>query len=369
MTTPDPTLVLSTRRVPLGVESDGPLLGRFECAKHLSSAADELVELEGEQGAAVRSLDVLRRLEESHERITGDRDIDTCVRGKFLGCGAERDGTSPLGSAPFGQMKPQVVVSADNLNDFLGVRKYNYGRAEQQNQVGQVVGLTEIRELPLNKRDYTQLVLLAPGTAVNPRQRIGGAINVNGNRSLQNNYLLDGVNVNDLDRDDLADIRNSLQSLMWRRVGVERTGESLAEALGTVEGQQVVLGNAGFLAEIGVDVAALSEPAEALRSEGATAIFVAVDRRLAGVLAIADPVKPTTPAALASATQAARASGLPGPRRSALGSSRMCNCSSLPRRTEGSSRSRISKCQTAAGWSSNKSKSSKCTPTTGLSRV
>jgi ATP-dependent Lon protease len=34
-----------------------------------------------------------------------------------------------------------VVVTADNLNDFLGVRKYTYGRAEQQNQVGQVVGL------------------------------------------------------------------------------------------------------------------------------------------------------------------------------------------------------------------------------------
>ena len=39
------------------------------------------------------------------------------------------------------KMTPQVVVNADNLNDFLGVRKYNYGRAEQQNQIGQVVGL------------------------------------------------------------------------------------------------------------------------------------------------------------------------------------------------------------------------------------
>ena len=38
-------------------------------------------------------------------------------------------------------MTPQVVVSAVNLHEFLGVRKYNYGRAEQQNQVGQVVGL------------------------------------------------------------------------------------------------------------------------------------------------------------------------------------------------------------------------------------
>ncbi|MBX9611799.1 MAG: endopeptidase La [Burkholderiales bacterium] len=39
------------------------------------------------------------------------------------------------------QMKPQVLVTADNLNDFLGVRKFSYGRAENQNQVGQVVGL------------------------------------------------------------------------------------------------------------------------------------------------------------------------------------------------------------------------------------
>ncbi|KQP49277.1 endopeptidase La [Pseudorhodoferax sp. Leaf274] len=39
------------------------------------------------------------------------------------------------------KMAPQVVVNADNLNDFLGVRKYTYGRAENQNQVGQVVGL------------------------------------------------------------------------------------------------------------------------------------------------------------------------------------------------------------------------------------
>ena len=39
------------------------------------------------------------------------------------------------------KMTPQVVVTPDNLHEFLGVRKFNYGRAEQQNQVGQVVGL------------------------------------------------------------------------------------------------------------------------------------------------------------------------------------------------------------------------------------
>jgi len=39
------------------------------------------------------------------------------------------------------KLQPLVTVSADNLNDYLGVRKFTYGRAEQQNQVGQVVGL------------------------------------------------------------------------------------------------------------------------------------------------------------------------------------------------------------------------------------
>jgi ATP-dependent Lon protease len=39
------------------------------------------------------------------------------------------------------KMEPKVVVTADNLNDYLGVRKFDYGRAENHNQVGQVVGL------------------------------------------------------------------------------------------------------------------------------------------------------------------------------------------------------------------------------------
>ncbi|MBF6631450.1 MAG: endopeptidase La [Comamonas sp.] len=39
------------------------------------------------------------------------------------------------------KLTPQVVINAENLDNYLGVRKYSYGRAEQQNQVGQVVGL------------------------------------------------------------------------------------------------------------------------------------------------------------------------------------------------------------------------------------
>jgi P-type Cu+ transporter len=69
-------------------------------------------------------------------------------------------------------------------------------------------------------------------------------------------------------------------------------------AIGMVERKRVVLGNAKFLAELGIATDALASDAERLRREGATAIFVAIDGKLAGVIAIADPVKATTPAAL-----------------------------------------------------------------------
>ncbi len=71
-------------------------------------------------------------------------------------------------------------------------------------------------------------------------------------------------------------------------------------ALGTVEGRRVVLGNEAFLAEHGIDIGgtAMCRPMD-LRQDGATAIFAGVDGRVAGIIAIADPVKPTTPEALA----------------------------------------------------------------------
>jgi len=67
---------------------------------------------------------------------------------------------------------------------------------------------------------------------------------------------------------------------------------------GTVEGRRILLGNARFLEESGVATAALAAEADALRRDGATAILMAVDGEAAGILAIADPVKATTPAAL-----------------------------------------------------------------------
>ncbi|WP_340587215.1 heavy metal translocating P-type ATPase [Erythrobacter alti] len=75
-------------------------------------------------------------------------------------------------------------------------------------------------------------------------------------------------------------------------------------ATGIVDGRRIALGNARFMAEIDVATAGLETAAEILRSEGATAIFVAIDGAIAGVIAVADPVKASTPAALAALNEA-----------------------------------------------------------------
>ena len=67
---------------------------------------------------------------------------------------------------------------------------------------------------------------------------------------------------------------------------------------GTVEGLSVLLGNAAFLREAGVDVAAADAKADALRQDGATVVLLAIDGAAAGLLSVSDPVKETTPEAL-----------------------------------------------------------------------
>ncbi len=70
--------------------------------------------------------------------------------------------------------------------------------------------------------------------------------------------------------------------------------------IGTVDGRKLVIGNQRIMSEAGIDTASLSAAADDLRKEGATAIFVAVDGRAAGIVAIADPIKSTTPTAIAA---------------------------------------------------------------------
>ncbi|MER9773471.1 heavy metal translocating P-type ATPase [Mesorhizobium sp. M0220] len=75
---------------------------------------------------------------------------------------------------------------------------------------------------------------------------------------------------------------------------------------GTVSGQKVALGNAAMMADLGIDTASVLASAEALQSDGKTAMFVAVASKLAGLVAVADPIKATT----AEAIKALHDSGL-----------------------------------------------------------
>ena len=67
---------------------------------------------------------------------------------------------------------------------------------------------------------------------------------------------------------------------------------------GIVDGRTVVLGNTALLKEVGVDPGALATDAERLRADGASVIFLAIDGRLAGALAVNDPIKESTPGAI-----------------------------------------------------------------------
>jgi Cu+-exporting ATPase len=75
---------------------------------------------------------------------------------------------------------------------------------------------------------------------------------------------------------------------------------------GQIEGRQVTLGNSAMMAERGINLASLDSAAGDLRADGATVIFAALEGKAAGAIAIADPIKPTT----AAAVLALRAAGV-----------------------------------------------------------
>jgi len=68
--------------------------------------------------------------------------------------------------------------------------------------------------------------------------------------------------------------------------------------IGSIEGRRVILGNAAFLSEQGIEPANVHARVEQLRTQGQTVMLLAVDGRLAGLLAVADPIRPTTPEAV-----------------------------------------------------------------------
>ncbi|WP_163269569.1 heavy metal translocating P-type ATPase [Chelativorans alearense] len=91
--------------------------------------------------------------------------------------------------------------------------------------------------------------------------------------------------------------------------GAEAEGATLANAVdfeavtgkgvsGMVSGKRVALGNAAMMKELGLDLGPLAGQAGSLQAEGKTAMFVALDGKAAGILAVADPIKETTVGAI-----------------------------------------------------------------------
>ena len=76
--------------------------------------------------------------------------------------------------------------------------------------------------------------------------------------------------------------------------------------IGKVKGREVAIGSQALFAELGIDAADLPQRAEQLRQQGQTAMFVAVDRKAAGLVSVSDPIKASTPEAL----RALRGSGV-----------------------------------------------------------
>jgi P-type Cu+ transporter len=70
-------------------------------------------------------------------------------------------------------------------------------------------------------------------------------------------------------------------------------------AIATIDGRAVAVGNEALMNELGVDVASYGVDASRLSAEGKTAVYVALESRMAGLIAVADPVRPSSRAAIA----------------------------------------------------------------------
>lgn len=67
---------------------------------------------------------------------------------------------------------------------------------------------------------------------------------------------------------------------------------------GQINGKGIALGNSKLMADMNVDISALEKQADELRSEGGTAMYVAIDNGLAGIITVADPIKASTAEAI-----------------------------------------------------------------------
>jgi Cu+-exporting ATPase len=107
-----------------------------------------------------------------------------------------------------------------------------------------------------------------------------------------------------LDRGSEHPLAEAIVAEARSRALVLSTAEAFESVTGTgvvgrVDGRQLALGNGVLMREQGVEVAPMQATAEERRAAGASVMFLAVDGRLAGLLSVADPIRETTPQALA----------------------------------------------------------------------
>jgi Cu+-exporting ATPase len=129
--------------------------------------------------------------------------------------------------------------------------------------------------------------------------------------------LTDLVAVNPADRDTVLRLAAAIESRSEHPIGLalaaaaREAGLDLPAATGfeavpghgvraTAEGRAVAVGAARFMAKLGIDVARFADEAGRLGAEGRSPLYVAIDGELAAILAVADPVKPGSAAAIAA---------------------------------------------------------------------
>jgi P-type Cu+ transporter len=144
------------------------------------------------------------------------------------------------------------------------------------------------------------LIVDKTGTLTEGRPTVTGIIPVAG--SDENAVLGFAASVERLSEHPLA--RAIVEAAEKRGIGMQPAADFDSPtgkgAVAKVDGRAVHIGNAAYLEENGIDAGALASEAEALRGDGATAIFVAVDGRIIGTIGIADPVKSGSAAVIAA---------------------------------------------------------------------
>jgi hypothetical protein len=182
------------------ITATGLLYGQFEYGEVLGTVRD------ASRGVVVGAKVTLRNIDTnvSREAVTNEQGNFSFpdLRAGHYSASAEKQGFRIANTSAFelrtgDHFRFDVALETGSVSEQVNVESSASPLLETDtSERGEVVQGAQIRELPLNKRDYSQLVLLVPGTTYNADQRLGGAISVNGNRTLQNDYLLDGIDNN-----------------------------------------------------------------------------------------------------------------------------------------------------------------------------